>query len=58
MRQVGTELGSGSACAEIRCQVRGVPVGVELANLPGGRTFKDDDMGLGLVRDVHHDMTP
>lgn len=56
LRQVGAELGCGAARAEIRGQVRVVPVGVELSDLAGGRTPEDQNMGLGLVRDVGYDM--
>ena len=56
--QVGAELGCGAARAEICGQVRVVAVWVELTDLAGGRTSENQDMGLGLVRDVRDDMSP
>lgn len=58
MPKLAAELGCRTLRSEVRGQVRVVPVGVELANLAGGRTLEDLDMGLGLVRDVRDDMAP
>lgn len=58
MRKLAAELGCRTLRSEVRGHVRVVPVGVELANLAGGRTLEDPDMGLGLVREVRDDMGP
>ena len=58
LRQVAAQPGCGATRAEIRGQVRVVPVGVELTDLAGGRTLEDQDMGLALVRDVSDEMAP
>ncbi len=57
LRQVGAKFSCRAPCnSAIRCEIWVVPVGVQLPDLAGGRTFENHDVRLGLVRDVCDDV--
>ena len=56
LRQVGAKFGCRAPRTTIRCEVRVIPVGVQLPDLAGCRTSEDHDVRLGLVRDVRDDV--
>jgi hypothetical protein len=58
LRQVGANFGRRAPrSSTIRCEIRVIPVRVQLPDFAGSRTSENHDVRLGLVRDVRDDVT-